>query len=157
MESTSCDSKDGGKTWSKGEKALATGKPPGVSGGGSAAVSPFGKIVQLSDGTALMAVYYKATLANGKQQFQSWLFRSKDSGQTWGDPTLIQLDGNETALAVLKDKSIVAAVRTSSRSGTTGSLLSTIRSMTRPTHRRRRKLKCSPGQFRSHNNNASMR
>ena len=106
-------SKDGGKTWSKGEKALATGKPPGVGGVRSAAVSPFGKIVQLSDGTALMAVYYEATLADGKQQFQSWLFRSKDSGQTWGDPTLIQLDGNETTLTVLKDKSIVAAVRTS--------------------------------------------
>ena len=106
-------STDGGKTWSPGQRLPGTSKPPGVPNVVSAAVSPYGKIVQLKDGTALMAVYYEATFGDGTQQFQSWLFRSHDGGQTWGEPALIQLDGNETALAVLKDGTVLAAVRTS--------------------------------------------
>jgi len=47
-------SQDGGKTWTKPEKAEATS---GLHKG-PASLSPFGKIVQLADGTALMAVYY---------------------------------------------------------------------------------------------------
>ena len=105
-------SADGGKTWTKGEKIPNTAKPPKEEAL-SAAVSPYGKIVQTADGTVLMAVYYEVNLSDGKQQFQSWLYRSKDSGRTWGDPSLIQIDGNETALAVLADQTVVAAVRTS--------------------------------------------
>jgi Neuraminidase (sialidase) len=103
-------SKDGGKTWSKSERIPSTSRPPGVT---SAAVSPFGKIVQLRDGSVLMAVYYEANLPDGTQQFQSWVYRSKDGGRTWGEATLVQLDGNETALTELADGVIVAAVRTS--------------------------------------------
>jgi Neuraminidase (sialidase) len=103
-------SNDRGTTWTKGEKIPGTSTPPGVQ---SAAVSPYGKIVQLSDGTALMAVYYEANLPDGKQEFQSWVYRSKDSGKTWGDASLIQMNGNETALAILKNGDLVAAVRTS--------------------------------------------
>jgi Neuraminidase (sialidase) len=88
---------------------VASGAPTGT----RAAVSPYGKIVQLADGTALMAVYYEATLPDGTQQFQSWVYRSKDSGKTWTDPALIQLDGNETSLVVLRSGTVLAAVRTS--------------------------------------------
>jgi sialidase-1 len=106
-------SKDGGKSWSRPVKHTSTSLPPGAASGTRAAVSPYGKIVQLRDGTALMAVYYEVTLPDGSQEFQSWVYRSKDSGETWNDPTLIQADGNETALAVLSNGSVVAAVRTS--------------------------------------------
>ncbi len=106
-------STDHGKTWSPGKRSPETRRPPGDKNVVSAAVSPFGKIVQLKDGTALMAVYYEATLLDGTQQFQSWVFRSTDQGVTWDHPSLIQLDGNETALTVLKDGTVLAAVRTS--------------------------------------------
>lgn len=106
-------STDGGKTWSKAVKHPGTSLPPGVEKGTKGAVSPYGKIVQLRDGTALMAVYYELAMPDGTQEFQSWVYRSKDSGASWTDPTLIQRDGNETALAVLADGSLVAAVRTS--------------------------------------------
>jgi Neuraminidase (sialidase) len=106
-------SSDGGKTWSKAVKHPGTSLPPGSPTGTRAAVSPYGKIVQLADGTALMAVYYEATLPDGTQRFQSWVYRSKDSGKTWTDPALIQLDGNETSLVVLRSGTVLAAVRTS--------------------------------------------
>jgi hypothetical protein len=106
-------SKDGGKSWSKPVKHTITSLPPGAAPGTRAAVSPYGKIVQLRDGTALMAVYYEVTKPDGSQEFQSWVYRSKNSGESWDDPTLIQADGNETALAVLKDGTVVAAPRTS--------------------------------------------
>ena len=106
-------STDGGKTWSEGRRKPETRRPPGDKNVVSTAVSPYGKIVQLKDGTALMAVYYEATLTDGTQQFQSWVFRSTDQGLTWDYPSLIQLDGNETSLAVLQDGTVLAAVRTS--------------------------------------------
>ncbi len=106
-------STDGGQTWSASRRSPETRRPPGDKNVVSTAVSPYGKIVQLKDGTALMAVYYEATLADGTQQFQSWVFRSTDQGLTWDYPSLIQLDGNETSLAVLKDGTVLAAVRTS--------------------------------------------
>ena len=106
-------SSDGGKTWTKGEKQPATRTPPGSPSTYPTAVSPYGKIVQQPDGTALMAVYYEVSPPSGTREFQSWVFRSKDGGRTWADGSLIQLDGNETALAVLADGSLVAAVRTS--------------------------------------------
>lgn len=101
-------SKDNGKTWTKPEKNEATAqllKSPG-------ALSPYGKIVQLPDGAALMAVYYEIYDSDGATHFESWLFRSVDSGKTWTDPSLIRKDGNETAIAVMPDGSLLAAVRT---------------------------------------------
>ncbi len=106
-------STDQGRTWSPGKRSPETRRPPGDKNVVSTAVSPFGKIVQLQDGTALMAVYYEATLTDGTQQFQSWVFRSTDQGQTWDHGALIQLDGNETALTVLNDGTVLAAIRTS--------------------------------------------
>ena len=106
-------STDNGKSWSEGRRKPETRRPPGDKNVVTTAVSPYGKIVQLKDGTALMAVYYEATLTDGTQQFQSWVFRSTDQGLTWDYPSLIQLDGNETSLTVLKDGTVLAAVRTS--------------------------------------------
>ncbi len=106
-------SSDGGKTWTKGEKQPGTRRPPGSTSTAATAVSPFGKIVQRSDGTALMAVYFEVSPPSGAREFQSWVFRSRDGGKTWADGSLIQMDGNETALAVLADGIVVAAVRTS--------------------------------------------
>lgn len=72
------------------------------------AASCYGKIVQLSDGTALMAVYY---LKGSPYDHISYVYRSKDGGKTWGDPSLIAGDFDETALAVLPKNRLVAALR----------------------------------------------
>src|SRR5205823_2382334 len=90
-------SKDGGKTWTKPEKAEATSRLPK----GPASLSPFGKIIQLPDGVALMAVYYAINDRDGSVRDESWVFRSTDGGKTWDDPSLIRKDGNETALTAL--------------------------------------------------------
>ena len=77
--------------------------------------SPYGEILELSDGTILMNVYgyfdlaekpYKAT----EKEYYSYLFRSRDGGQTWGDISLIGA-GSETGLALLEDGSLIAATR----------------------------------------------
>ena len=104
---------NGGNTWTKSEKQPATRTPPITPSAYPAAVSPYGRIVQQADGTALMAVYYEVSPPSGAREFQSWIYRSKDGGKTWGDGSLMQLNGNETAVAVLRDRTLVAAVRTS--------------------------------------------
>ena len=68
--------------------------------------SPYGKIVQLADGTALVAVYY-----GSKAHAASLVYRSKDDGQTWGDPSVIAANYNETALLPLPDGRILAMLR----------------------------------------------
>jgi sialidase-1 len=72
------------------------------------AASSYGKIVQLSDGTALMAVYY---LKGSPYEHISNVYRSTDSGKTWGDPSHIADDFDETALAVLPGDRLVAVLR----------------------------------------------
>ena len=70
--------------------------------------SPFGKIVQLSDGTALLNVYF------GKGPHPATkVYRSKDSGETWGDPSVIAENYDETSLLVLPDERILAVLRSS--------------------------------------------
>lgn len=90
-------SHDGGLTWEMpfplGIEALQHG-------------SPFGKIVYLTtpDGqsTLLMPVYH----ATG-----SYIVRSRDDGATWGDPSLLHPQMNETALVVLPNGEVLAAMR----------------------------------------------
>ena len=97
-------SRDGGRSWSKPKRSKRTHKLQ--KNGGD--VSPYGKIVQLADGTALMSVYYEFHDARGNQDY---VFRSRDNGKTWGEPTLVGEHYNETGLLALKDGTVLAALR----------------------------------------------
>jgi hypothetical protein len=97
-------SKDNGKTWSKPVRDPAIHKFYADKG----LVSPYGKIVQLGDGTVLMAVYFEFF---DERHNQSYAFRSKDGGKTWGEPVLLGEHYNETGLAVLRDGRVLAALR----------------------------------------------
>lgn len=84
-----------------------------------AAGSPFGKIVPLADGTLLMPIYGRpvaALLGNRAGEVTgdgdcSYLVRSLDDGATWGEPSLIGVNKNETALTVLPDGGVLALMR----------------------------------------------
>lgn len=101
-------STDNGQTWGAPERSEGIAAryrqeaDEGMSG------SPYGKIVQLPDGTALMAVYFNFP---DERKHQSWLFRSTDSGVTWGDSTRMGEHFNETGLVVLGDGRVLAAMR----------------------------------------------
>lgn len=106
-------SRDGGETWSA--KKPLNGGPIGRVG------SPYGRIVTLKDGTALMSVYGQADPSYegpGKPPVGSrgdlvGVLRSRDNGETWDDFTLISAaDHNETALLPLAGGRILAAMRT---------------------------------------------
>lgn len=97
-------SKDNGRTWTKPERSETIHQfysPNGL-------VSPYGKIVQLGDGTVLMAVYFEFFDQRG---FESHLFRSKDGGKTWGEPAVMGKGYNETGVAVLPNGDVLAALR----------------------------------------------
>ena len=106
-------SKDGGRTWS--ERRPLTAGPIGRIG------SPYGRIVTLKDGTALMSVYGEADPSYegpgkppaGSRGDMVGLLRSKDNGETWGVFSLISAnDHNETTLLPLRNGRILAAMRT---------------------------------------------
>jgi hypothetical protein len=73
--------------------------------------SPFGKIVQLSDGTALLSVYSRKIPPGASPASLTRVYRSKDSGATWGDPSVVAENYNETDLLVLPDQKILAVLR----------------------------------------------
>jgi len=97
-------SKDNGRTWSKPVRDANIHNFYA----GKGAVSPYGKIIQLPDGTVLMAVYFEFFDARGNQ---SYLFRSKDGGGTWTEPVLLGEHYNETGIARLRDGRLLAALR----------------------------------------------
>ena len=97
-------SKDNGKTWSKPVRDPAIYNFYVNKGH----ISPYGKIIQLPDGTAVMAVYFEFFDHRGNQ---SYIFRSKDGGRTWGDPTLLGEHYNETGILQMKDGRMLAAMR----------------------------------------------
>ncbi|HSV74896.1 MAG TPA: sialidase family protein [Chthonomonadales bacterium] len=106
-------STDGGRTWSN-RRPLERG-PLG------SACSPYGRILTLRDGTALMNVYGNIApgydgpvrLPPGAGPDISGFLKSRDNGRTWGDFTLISAAGhNETALLEARDGRLLAAMRT---------------------------------------------
>lgn len=97
-------SSDGGKTWSTpaiSEAIHALQK-------GGATISPYGKLAQLADGTVLMSVYYEFFDGRGNRTF---VFRSHDTGKTWGDPTQVGEHSNETGLLAFPNGDLLAAMR----------------------------------------------
>jgi len=97
-------SKDKGKTWTKPELSQEIH----AFYAGQGAVSPYGKIIQLKDGTVIMAVYFDFFDGRGNQ---SYIFRSRDGGKTWGEPSLVGEHFNETAVLALTDRNLIAAMR----------------------------------------------
>jgi len=97
-------SKDKGKTWTKPVR------DPSIYSFymGRGAVSPYGKIIQLKDGTVLMSVYFEFFDGRGNE---SYIFRSRDGGKTWGEPSLVGRHFNETAVLELADGTLLAAMR----------------------------------------------
>ena len=73
--------------------------------------SPYGKIVQLSDGTVLLNVYRRKIPLENPPVTLSMVYRSRDSGETWGDPSVIAENYNETSLLVFPDERILAVMR----------------------------------------------
>jgi Neuraminidase (sialidase) len=97
-------SKDQGRTWTRPERS------PAIHSfyAGRGAVSPYGKIIPLKDGTVIMPVYFEFYDSRGNE---SYIFRSKDGGRTWGEPTLLAKGYNETAVVDLGAGRLLAAMR----------------------------------------------
>ncbi|MDB6169557.1 MAG: exo-alpha-sialidase [Verrucomicrobia bacterium] len=101
---------------------------------------PFGRIIEMPDGTLLMTLfagYLPVTLrgspaddkddvtrrlrrlADAKPEAQRGDFclvvRSKDQGQTWGDPSIIARQYNEVCAMRLADGRLMAAIRSSEK------------------------------------------
>ena len=100
-------STDGGKTWSEAA-------PVDVSDVGWG--SPYGRILTLADGTMLMNVYGGRARKPGEKvaadNENSYIYRSTDNGKTWqrfSTPGPERF--NETALLMLPDNRLVAAMR----------------------------------------------
>jgi hypothetical protein len=80
--------------------------------------SPYGRIITLQDGTALMQVYLwpqgaKELVGTLTREVQPCVgvLRSTDNGRTWGDWSLVANDHNEISLVELADGRIVAGMR----------------------------------------------
>lgn len=103
---------DNGETWSKKHRL-----PHGPIKNGS----PYGKIILLPDGKALMPVYggYNSEYTGPVEipentKHISGILRSTDNGKNWGDFSIISAtDHNETALCFLPDGRLIAMMRTS--------------------------------------------
>lgn len=92
-------SPDGGVTWE-------ASRPLGLAE--MEKYSAYGRIVTLPDGTMLLPIY-----GSGKEEerVHACLLRSRDSGVTWGDPSVIAEGYNETALLLLPDGDLLTAMR----------------------------------------------
>ncbi|MFN7924474.1 MAG: sialidase family protein [Bryobacteraceae bacterium] len=97
-------STDNGKTWSKPVRDPGTFDFYKLDG----AISPYGKIIQLKDGSSMMAVYFEFHDQRGNE---SYAFRSRDGGKTWGEPVSLGKHYNETGIVALRDGTVIAALR----------------------------------------------
>lgn len=97
-------SMDKGNTWTRPERSESVHSFYA----GRGAVSPYGKVIQLAGGTVVMPVYFEFDDARGNE---SYLFRSKDGGKTWGDPSLLGKHYNETSVVDLGGGRLLAAMR----------------------------------------------
>jgi hypothetical protein len=75
---------------------------------GQGIVSPYGKIIQLRDGTIIMPVYF---IFNDQRKHESYIFRSRNGGRSWGEPSLLGRHFNETSVVELPDGRLLAAMR----------------------------------------------
>lgn len=103
-----CRSRDGGKTWSVDKSGMPEQTPA------STPVIPFGDIVPGQDGNL-------RTIAYGERGdvHQTFVYRSRDDGKSWGEPVAIDQNGqrNETALIHLGNGRWLAAARTDHHRG----------------------------------------
>jgi hypothetical protein len=96
-------SHDGGLSWQQPSPLIV---PPLVYG------SPFGKIVETTDGTLLLPIYVSRFGAvPAEAHDESWTVRSVDGGRSWSDPTLIAERYNETGFLALPNGGVLAVLR----------------------------------------------
>ncbi|MCC7493760.1 MAG: exo-alpha-sialidase [Fimbriimonadaceae bacterium] len=104
-------STDGGRTWSA-PQPLATEWFDEL--------SPYGRIIELADGTALLPAYSwprgdgqpaVGNLSRAPGGRPAVLLRSRDQGRTWGDPSIVADGFNEFSVAALPDGRVLAALR----------------------------------------------
>lgn len=98
-----CRSSDGGQTWEVTEQFAA---PPATELGQGNHFVPFGNVDIAADGSLCSAVYLKRGLERA-----CYLVRSRDDGRTWGEATVLNPEGNETAILHLGGGSWLAASR----------------------------------------------
>jgi hypothetical protein len=79
--------------------------------------SAYGRIVTLSDGTMLMPIYGGSIESEEEAGSYAYILRSGDNGRTWDQPSLISEGYNETALLLLPDGDLLAAMRSGDREG----------------------------------------
>lgn len=79
--------------------------------------SAYGRIVALPDGALLLPIYGGGIGETEKTRDHAYILRSRDNGQTWDDPSLLAAGYNETALLLLPDGNLLAAMRSDDRGG----------------------------------------
>lgn len=104
-------SQDGGATWSA-PVSLDTSSTPVPEG-----CNPHGKMVQLPDGTLLMCLYFRYREGQALPSYQqhgndfgTYLLRSRDGGQTWGDGSLLADGFVEPSLYLLPSGRLIGMV-----------------------------------------------
>ncbi len=113
-------SSDGGRTWSRPEPLVVSGKPLyEIPEDGN--IGPYSPISRLSDGTLLQFFYHVQTVkggnagSNAERRDRSLIIRSTDDGKTWTGPHHLDpsnFDSNETMGAERADGSLIAFSRT---------------------------------------------